>query len=104
MQVRPEDTSAYMLDRLEEMMMIVPVDAENDETQNVTEEDRRDWSQRREVRPDWYAQLEHHDRDDYRDHAITEGFQAIAGHLRLGILTRPFIVILKRSRLYLYPR
>src|SRR5258707_10503581 len=41
MQIRPQDTTRNMLRRLQEVMMVVPVDADVNEAQDIAEENRR---------------------------------------------------------------
>src|SRR5215468_9015270 len=104
MKVGPEEATAHTFDDLKKMMVISPVNAPQNETQNVTEEDRRERSQRQQIRSSGHAKLKDHDRNNDCDNAVTKGFDAIAGHFRLRILTRPFSPILKGSRVYLYSR
>src|ERR1051325_8509173 len=52
--------------------MVGPVDAEDDEAEDVGEEDRQHRTNRLPVRAFRDAELEHHDRDQNRDHAVAE--------------------------------
>jgi len=62
------------------MVMIAPVDRDVDETQHVTQEDRYRLLERAEVGSVRRLHLEHHDRDDDGDHAITEGNDPVLFH------------------------
>ncbi len=42
MQIRPQDTPGDMLCRLEEVMMVIPVDADVHEAQNIAAENRKE--------------------------------------------------------------
>src|SRR6185295_146930 len=69
-----------MLNRLEQVVMVVPVDAEIHKTQNIAQErgnQRTQCSQRRFVRP---GQLQNHDRDQNGDDSIAECLHAGLAH------------------------
>jgi hypothetical protein len=52
MQIRPQDATRNMLRRLQEVMMVVPVDADVNEAQDIAEENRKEWLQgRKAARP-----------------------------------------------------
>ena len=72
-----------MFDGLDKMMMIVPIDAEVDETQHLAEKNRNQRAQGRRVRAERRPQLQHHDGDDDGDHAITEGFHSVFVHVSI---------------------
>ena len=80
MKIRPEDSAVDVLNNLQQVMMVAPVDADKNEAEDVAQKDRRQRTQSREARSDGHAQLKHHDRDDDRDHSIAECFEAVAGH------------------------
>jgi hypothetical protein len=63
------------------VMVVVPADSDINETQNVTEKDRQNRSQRLHGVAMRYFQLKHHDRDDDRDHSVAECFQSPFGHV-----------------------
>src|SRR3954468_23404278 len=76
MQVRPENRARDAVRRVNQVMVIRPVDPNDDEAEDVRDEDRNDRLQRVPVRTLWNAQLEHHDRDQNRDHAVAERLEA----------------------------
>ena len=80
MQVGPHDRAVYLLGGVEEMMVVVPKDANIDETQDITQEDRQERGQRRQVGALRHLQIQHHDRDDDGDDSITESLEPIFGH------------------------
>src|SRR5688500_11117998 len=83
MQVRPQDSSADPLGRVQEVMMIVPIDAKVNEAEDVAEkhgQQRLQGGERRAVR---HFQFQHHDGDDNRQHAIAERFESAFGHGRM---------------------
>ena len=61
-------------------MMIVPVDADINEAQHVSQENGHERLDHRPICSVRDLQLQHHDRDDDREHAVAEGFEAIAFH------------------------
>ena len=80
MQVGPQDAAADFLRGLQHVVMIVPVDADEDEAQDVAEEYRDQGLQGGEIMPLRHFHLQHHDGDDDGDHAVTEGFEASLVH------------------------
>src|SRR6266404_8362593 len=80
MQIGPQDSTIDALDYLEKMMVIAPVDADENKTQHVTKKQRGNWDQGPPTGVVRYSEFEHHDGDDDRNHPITESFQAASGH------------------------
>ena len=80
-EVRPEDTTRDFFGGLEQVVMVVPINADVDETQDVAEEDGQERFQRGEVRFVRDFQLQHHDGDDDGEDAVAEGFESGGFHL-----------------------
>src|SRR5215475_1123612 len=72
-------------------MMIAPIDADKYEADCITEKYRQQGTKRGQISFVRRAQFEHHNRDDDRDHAITECFHAIAGHWRIVRIYAPHL-------------
>jgi hypothetical protein len=79
-QVRPEDPAVDAGGGVQQVVMVVPVDPEVREGQHVGQERRQERPEGFEVRSVRNLQLEHHDRDEDRDHAVAEGLEAPLGH------------------------
>ena len=79
-QVRPEDSAIDVLDRLHQVMVIVPVDAEMNKTEHITGQHRRQRLQRRPGGSVRYIELQHHDCDDDGEYTVAEGFHASLAH------------------------
>src|ERR1700675_2987817 len=80
MQIRPQDASRNMLRRLQEVMMVVPVDADVNETQDIAEENRKEWLQSRKAGSLWRLHFQHHDSDDDGEYPVTKSLHAALGH------------------------
>lgn len=80
MEVCPKHTTINMFYRLKQVMMVAPVDSEEDKTESIAEEDRQQGSERSEVRPCRRPKFQNHDGDDDGDDTITERFRAAFGH------------------------
>src|SRR4030081_3406657 len=80
MQIRPQDATRNMLRRLQEVMMVVPVDADVNEAQDVAEENRKKWLQGRKTGSLWRLHFQHHDGDDNGEYPVTKSLHATLGH------------------------
>jgi hypothetical protein len=86
MQIRPQDATRNMLRRLQEVMMVVPVDANVNEAQDIAEENRKEWLQGRKTGSFWRLHFQHHDRDDDGENPVTKSLHAALGHSSLLLL------------------
>src|SRR6266853_210962 len=77
MQIRPQDAARNVRRRLQEVMMVVPVDADVNETQDVAEENRKEWLQGRKTGSLWRLHFQHHDSDDDGEYPITKSLHAV---------------------------
>src|ERR1700730_2617578 len=80
MQIRPQDTTGNMLRRLQEVMMVVPVDADVNEAQDIAEENRKEWLQGRKTGSLRRLHFQHHDGDDDGEYPVTKSLHAALGH------------------------
>ena len=80
MQIRPENASGNTVGEKEHVVVVAPVNPYQNETQDVGEEDRQQTRQGVDVRAVGYPQLEDHDRDYDRDHAIAECSDSLGCH------------------------
>src|SRR5258707_5478638 len=69
-----------MLRRLQEVMMVVPVDADVNEAQDIAEENRKEWLQSRKTGSLWRLHFQHHDGDDDGEYPVTKSLHAALGH------------------------
>ena len=79
-QVRPQDASADSPHRVKQVMVVVPVNPDIDETQHVAQKDRQQRLQGREVFAVRHFHLQHHDGNDDGQNAIAESFEPILSH------------------------
>src|SRR5215472_3172464 len=80
-QIGPEHCARHPGAGMEHVMMIVPVNTNIEKTHDVAEEHRQYRYQGFQAAALRYLHLQHHDRDDDRDHAVTERFQSPLAHL-----------------------
>jgi len=81
-QVGPQHSSSYPVNELEQVVVVVPVDAQIHEAQQVGQQPGCRLSQRVES---WLArdvQLQHHDRDDDREYRVAECLKPASPHTR----------------------
>src|ERR1017187_3766145 len=102
-EVRPEDAAADAFGGLEEVVMVVPINADVDEAQDVAEEDGQERFQGGEVGGVRDFQFQHHDGDDDGEDAVAEGFEpggfhcAGAGCLRVMAFAERKVAGARRS-------
>src|SRR6266704_210140 len=80
MEIRPEDSTSYLISEIEHVVMVIPVDRNDDKAQNVGEEYWQERTERVETDDMRNAQLEHHDRNQDRDHAVAERTESVTVH------------------------
>ncbi len=80
MEVGPKRRAIDAFGGVKQVMMIVPVDGDEDEAENVAEEDRSDGAKRGQRGALRWLHLEDHDSDDDGEDAVAEGFEAVFGH------------------------
>src|SRR5947199_10791898 len=99
MGVGPQHRPADAVDGVEQMVVVVPVDRDENEAQKVDRELRAERPEIGQSVSGGWSQVEHHDRDHDSDHAIAERLKAAAAHapphtvvgasaLRLASMTR----------------
>src|SRR5260221_12981617 len=80
MQIRPQDATRNMLRRLQEVMMVVPVDADVNEAQDIAEQNRKEWLQSRKTGSLWRLHFQNHDGNDDGEYPVTKSLHAALGH------------------------
>ena len=70
-----------MFHNLQQMMVIAPVNSDENKTEHIAQEYWNEWSQRVQSRPLWRPHFQHHDGDDDGYHTITKCFQTSFIHL-----------------------
>lgn len=81
MQVGPQDSAAHVRRHVQHMVMVVPVNAEINEAQYISKENRQQRTQRLEIRPVRHFHFQHHYGDDDGEHPVAECFHAVGGHV-----------------------
>jgi len=74
-EIGPQHDAIELARRIEQMVMVVPVDTDVDEAEQIDQQRRQHRAQGIPVRAMWHFQLQHHDRDQDCDHAIAEGLE-----------------------------
>src|SRR2546423_8200190 len=77
MQIRPKNSAIYATRGLDQMMVIVPVDAQVKETQHVTQKNRQERFDSRPIQAVRHLELQHHDCDDDREHSVAKRFESV---------------------------
>jgi hypothetical protein len=72
------------------VVVVVPIDAEVNETQNVAQEYGDQWHQSLDTLAVGHLHFQYHDGDDDGDHAITERFKPILSHAKSTRAQRNF--------------
>ncbi len=80
MHVGPQHTAVDAVGEVQHMVVVIPVDTQKNEAEKVDQQIRDDWQQRGKLGSVRSLELEHHDRDQDRDHAIAESFESSSGH------------------------
>src|SRR5436190_2509009 len=88
MQVGPENRTANIPRRLQKVMVIVPINAHEGKAEHVAHERRDNRHQGTELSLTRGLQIEHHDGDDNRQHAVAEGLESSLAHGHLGEMLR----------------
>src|SRR5687767_4859379 len=89
MQVGPQDRRAHSLYGVQEMVMIVPINADVDETQDVIEKDRQKRLESGKGYAVRHLEFQHHNGDDDRNDAIAERLQSSLAHGRIIATATP---------------
>src|SRR5437773_9705470 len=92
MKVRPQDPPVDMLDHLQQVMMIAPVDADENKAKQVAEKNGAHWTQRIPTGVMWHPQFQHHDGNDDRNHTIAECFHSTFAHFSSFLIGNNSIV------------
>jgi len=79
-QIRPKNSSAHELSQVEQVMMIVPINPNVNETQYVAQKNGQNWLESRKIVRMRHFHFQDHDRDDDSDYTIAEGFHSIRSH------------------------
>src|SRR5690348_3220834 len=83
MHVCPQDTSCDFLHQVHQVMMIVPIDADENKAQNIG---REHWPERMKVVPTialGHLHFQNHNGENDGDHAIAESFESVLVHVFL---------------------
>src|SRR5215207_9437412 len=99
MKVRPQYPAAHPFHGMEHMVMVGPIDAQVNEAEHISQKYRQQRRKRRQIRSVRHAQLENHDRDENRDHAIAESFEPGFSHARNASRVRFSLPVAVTARL-----
>ena len=85
MQIGPQHRAVHVVHGMEHVVMVVPVNAHEDEAEDICQEHRQHRRERRRIDAVRHLHLEHHDGDDDGDHAVGERLEAAFGHDAAGL-------------------
>src|SRR5690606_26984776 len=77
MKVHPKDPAVDLLCSMHQMMMVVPINAQINKTQYISDQGRKHAVEIFKTLPFRYFYLQYHDRDYYGQNSIAKGFQTI---------------------------
>src|SRR5688500_9967664 len=80
MEISPQDRAAYLLYRMKQMMVVVPVDADIDKAEHIAYKYRKQGMQCVGIIPMRHFHFQYHNSDDDGNHSIAESFQPIFSH------------------------
>jgi hypothetical protein len=81
MQIRPHNLAVYPSRRLQEMVMIVPIDTQINETQNIAQKYRQQRFEGHQIRTVRNLQFQHHNRNNDGKHTVAESFEPRFVHI-----------------------
>src|SRR6266513_3871805 len=81
MKVCPQNAATDLVCGLEQMMMIVPVDAQVDKTEYIAQKHWQQWLQSGKLDRVRHVQFQHHDCDDDGKNSVAERFESTRFHL-----------------------
>ena len=80
-EIGPQNSTADVFRRMQQVMVIVPVNADIDVAQDVAEKDGKHGFESLQICSTRNIHVKHHDRDDYCKHAIAECFESTFAHV-----------------------
>src|SRR6266478_1811311 len=80
MEVRPQYSTSDTIRESEHVMVVVPIDAQQDKAQHIDEEYRHQPRKCSEIGAVRHLQLQYHDRNKDCDYAVGEGAQSLSSH------------------------
>src|SRR5262245_26921106 len=89
MKVCTQRRTDYAFSQLEHVMVVVPIDTQNDKAHHVRSKDGNEVSQRAQISAFGDLQSQYHNRDDDRKYAVTESFESGRFHSALSLRMYP---------------
>ena len=74
MRVRPQNRPVHLLNRMQQVMVVIPINTDQDKTQHIAYKHRQQRRQRFQALAMRHFHFQHHDGDDDRNHAIAKCF------------------------------